>query len=119
MKTDSRIAPPTVGGSSLLIIFAVLCLTVFTLLTLSTAHADRKLSVVAADAVSDYYKADLEAERIFSKLRSGTVPEGVEVIENRYCYSCPISPTQTLMVEVCYEDGTWTVLRWQSVSSNL
>ncbi len=118
MKTNNRIAPPVVGGSSLLIIFAVLCLTVFTLLTLSTAQADRKLSVVAADAVSDYYKADLEAETIYSKLRAGTVPEGVEIIENRYCYSCTISPTQTLMVEVCCENGTWSVLRWQSVTAN-
>ena len=36
--------PPAVGGSSLLVIFAVLCLTVFALLTLSTAAADSRLS---------------------------------------------------------------------------
>ena len=73
MKNTNRIEPPAVGGSSLLLIFAALCFTVFTLLTLSTAQADRKLSDVAANVVSDYYKADLEAEEIFSMLREGTV----------------------------------------------
>lgn len=118
MKPTNRIEPPTVGGSSLLLIFAALCLTVFTLLTLSTAQADRKLSVVTAEVVSDYYKADMEAEEIFSMLRAGTVPETVEVDQNRYSYSCPISPTQSIVVELICENGIWSVLRWQSVTSN-
>ena len=44
MKTHKKVAPPTVGGSSLLVIFAVLCLTTFTLLALSTAQANKRLS---------------------------------------------------------------------------
>ncbi len=118
MKHTNRIEPPAVGGSSLLLIFSALCLTVFTLLTLSTAQADRKLSVVTATVVSDYYKADMEAEEIFSMLRAGTVPEGVEVDQNRYSYSCSVSPTQSIVVELSYENGIWRVLRWQSVTSN-
>ena len=54
--------PAAVGGSSLLVIFAVLCLTVFALLTLSTAAADSRLSQDAADAVEAYYQADSQAE---------------------------------------------------------
>ena len=37
-KTNFR--PPALGGVSLLVIFAVLCLTVFALLSLSTVQAD-------------------------------------------------------------------------------
>ena len=118
MKNTNRIEPPAFGGSSLLLIFAALCFTVFTLLTLSTAQADRKLSDVAANVVSDYYKADLEAEEIFSLLREGTVPESVMVEQNRYYYSCSISPTQSIEVELICENGIWSVLRWQSVTSN-
>ena len=79
---DRKNAPPAiVGGSSLIMVFAVLCLTVFTLLTLSTVQADRRLSEVTAEAVSAYYAADAEAERLFAELRSGTLPDSVRVHE--------------------------------------
>ena len=41
---------PAVGGSSLLVIFAVLCLTVFALLGLSTVQADIRLADASARA---------------------------------------------------------------------
>lgn len=106
-----------VGGSSLIMVFAVLCLTVFTLLTISTVQADRRLSEITAEAVSAYYATDAEAERIFAELRSGSLPDGVQIRENFYSYRCPISETQTLYVELSCYNGVWTVLRWQSVAS--
>ena len=45
---------PTVGASSLVVIFAVLCLTVFALLGLSTVRADQRLSDTAAVSVENY-----------------------------------------------------------------
>lgn len=74
-------APPMTGGSSLLVIFSVLCLTVFALLALSTAQADGRLGEAAAEAVKDYYRADTEAQTVLAKLRSGEVPEGVTLTE--------------------------------------
>ena len=118
MKPNKRNAPPMVGGSSLLIIFAVLCLTVFSLLTLSTAKADQRLSDVSADAVKAYYSADLQAETILSQLRAGQLPEGVTVNGSVYSYTCEISETQTLMVEISLVGNSWEILRWQAVSSN-
>ena len=117
MPERKRATPPIIGGRSLIMVFAVLCLTVFTLLTLSTVQADRRLSDVSAEAVCAYYTADTEAERIFAQLRSGVLPENVEVHDSIYRYSCPISETQTLYVELFYSDGNWTVLRWQTVAS--
>jgi len=108
---------PVFGGSSLLVIFSVLCLTVFALLSLSTVLAHSRLSDAAAEAVSAYYAADAEAEVLFARLREGELPEGVEK-NGEYCsYSCPISETQRLEVELRQEGGTWTVLRWQAVST--
>lgn len=40
MNERQRFSPPAVGGSSLLVIFAVLCLTVFAMLSLSTVQAN-------------------------------------------------------------------------------
>ena len=124
---------PITGGSSLLVIFAILCFTVFTLLALSTAQADSRLADASAKAVSDYYRADLEAENILAQLRQGTIPENVHVKDNVYSYTCSISDTQMLMVEVIRETTntkslsgatapadstiTWRILRWQAVST--
>ena len=115
---QNKSAPPSfsVGGSSLLVIFAVLCLTVFALLSLSTVNAEKRLSDASANAVSAYFQADLEAERIFAKLRSGETVPGVQTEGSIYRYTCAISDQQTLVVELMNDAGEWTILRWQSIS---
>jgi hypothetical protein len=105
-----------VGGSSLLVIFAVLCLTVFALLGLSTVQADGRLSDSTVQAVSGYYEADCQAERILARLRSGQMPEGVTRTGDVYSYICSVSDTQQLQVEVSLDGTDYTVLRWQLVS---
>ena len=124
-----RSSPPAVGASSLLVIFAVLCLTVFALLSLSTVQADKRLADASTEAAMAYYTADLEAERIFALLRAGEVPENVTIqsysvpvegdaVSGRLCtYACTISETQKLAVELVEQNGMWTVLRWQMVST--
>ena len=114
--------PAAVGGSSLLVIFAVLCLTVFALLTLSTAAADSRLSRDAADAVEAYYQADSQAEALWARLRDGEQPEKVSEITEEtgstvYKYTVPISQEQELQVCLQLKDGIWTVMQWQAVST--
>ena len=116
MKNKRIKAPGIVGGNTLFLIFSVLCLTVFTLLTISTALSDKRLSVVSADAVNAYYEADYEAERIFSMIKDGEIPSFVEVSGNLYTYECEISETQKLSVIIESENGEWNVLSWQTVS---
>ena len=117
MDEPRRFSPPVVGGSSLLVIFAVLCLTIFALLALSGALANRRLADASAQAVTGYYQADCQAETILARLRAGETPQGVEVRDGRYVYSCPISDTQTLEVEVAMDGDSYTILRWQAVST--
>lgn len=117
MDKRQRFQAPVVGGSSLLVIFAVLCLTVFALLSLSTVQADSRLSDASAAAVSGYYAADCRAEELLAELRSGQIPEGVNVNGDVYSYTCPISETQELQVEVQIRDDSWEILQWKAVST--
>ncbi|MDD3347745.1 hypothetical protein [Oscillibacter sp.] len=112
-----RTSSPAVGGSSLLVIFAVLCLSVFALLGLSTVQADGRLADASHEAVAAYYAADAQAERILAQLRGGEVPDGVSVDQDLYSYTCPISDTQVLNVEVRVKGTDYTVLRWQASSA--
>ena len=113
MRPTSRFSPPKVGAASLLVIFTVLCLAIFSLLSLSTALADRRLSDAAAQTVQAYYEADAQAELLFARLRAGERPEQVQVSGNRYSYVCPVSGKQQLQVLLQQEGENWTVLRWQ------
>ena len=73
--------PPAVGGSSLLVIFVVLCLTIFAVLGLSSVQAEGRLSTASADAVYGYYAADSEAEEILAK-NQAFAEEALRVIVN-------------------------------------
>ena len=119
MSEKRTFSPPVVVGAvSLLTIFAVLCLTVFALLSLSTVQADERLSDKSFAAVAGYYVADCAAEEILAQLRAGEVPEGVTAYGGGlYRYGCPISDTQTLVVEVAVEDTDYTIIRWQARST--
>ena len=114
---SKREAPPAVGGSSLLVIFAVLCLTIFALLSLSTVQADRRMAEASYQAVQGYYEADTEAELILANLRSGNLPDNVTKKDNLYSYTCEVSETQALEVEVQITEDSYRVLRWQLVST--
>lgn len=110
---------PMVGVNSLLTIFAVLCLTVFTLLSVATVKANGRLGESARQAVTDYYEADSAAHGILAEIRAGEIPDGVEEDNGVYRFSCPISQTQQLCVEVAVTGTEYTVLRWQAQSIDL
>ena len=90
MNKKERFSPPAVGGVSLLVVFAVLCLTIFDLLGLATVQADRRLADASAKAVADYYAADSEAQEILARLRTGEMPAGVAESNGIYSYTCGI-----------------------------
>ena len=118
MKNNHRISAPAVGGSSLLVIFAVLCLTVLALLSLSTVQAEKRMADASVQNVQAYYEADLEAEKIFARLRAGETVSGVQVKGSFYRYSCPIAENQLLKVELKREADEWTVCRWQVIAQS-
>lgn len=115
MNRNPNHAVPAIGGTSLLVIFAVLCLTVFSLLTLTTAQNQKRLSDSGAKTTSAYYHADCQAEEIFAVLRSGQSHPQVHKDGNLYSYSVPITPRQTLQVQLLHDED-WQVLCWQSVA---
>ncbi len=103
----------TVGGSSILTIFAVLCFIVFALLSLSTAKANSTLSTKSVNAVQAYYQADTAAEEILAQIRSGQCPEGVTRDGDFYSYSCPVDENQELQVEAKVNGNKYRIYKWK------
>lgn len=113
---EGKRAPTVVGGISLLVIFAVLCLTVFAVLSLAQGQADRRLAQSSWSAVTGYYQADCQAQEILSRLRAGERPDGVTAEgEGVFSYACPISDAQTLEVRVRLAGESHEILAWQAV----
>lgn len=115
----------TSGISLILLIFLSLCLTIFSLLSLSGSTADEKLSAMAADRTTEYYAAVSEAngqlaridallagylresaaaadqETAWLQLCSG-LPEALPEIswteDGGYSFTVPVTDTQVLLV---------------------
>ena len=115
MRGKGEFSPAAVGGSSLLVIFAVLCLTVLALLFLSTVLAEKRLSDSVSEAAAAYYQADTEAERIFAAIRAGKSHPAVTETDGQYRYSVTVSENTVLEVLVQRTDEGWKVLRWQTI----
>ena len=116
------------GAVSLVMIFCVLCLAVFSVLTLATADRERNLAELTARSAAAYYEADWQAVEIAAALREGrTFPMDIEVEHTIASYpggsvelasfTVPISDEQGLEVELLLRDldGSFKVLRWQTV----
>ena len=57
-----------IGSSSLLIVFLVLCLATFAILSLSSAKSDYTLSERLAEHKSQYYEASAKAEAVLDEI---------------------------------------------------
>ncbi len=64
-----------IGSSSLILIFIVMCLVTFGMLSLTSAKNDLNLAERNADAVNEYYRADREGEAFY-----GMVAEAVTAV---------------------------------------
>ena len=117
MKKRSTMTPASIGGCSLLDIFGVLCLTVLALLSLSTALAEKRESEASTRAITAWYDADLQAQQIYARLRSGETVPNVVVDGQTYSFSVPISQHQVLEASLEKNGDGWSILSWQAVAS--
>ena len=131
----------SIGTVSLVLIFTMLCLVTFSVLSLSSAEADMRLSRKSADRVSAYYDAENrmsdvlfrisgcmeqstdspEAASWYLGLRSSL--EGVDNLtftdDSHLCCSVPLETDQLLYVvlELVYDGpgrpGHYEILTWE------
>ena len=108
------------GAVSLVMIFCVLCLAVFTTLTVSTARREQKLSRMTAQRTEEFYAADTKATEIARQVFSGALPETVvfeagEDGAQAAKYEVAVNEAQTLEIVLIQENGKWRVEQWKTV----
>ena len=114
---DKKPAFINVGGASIIMLFSVLCLTVFAVLSLVSANSQSRLAGKVADTVSAYYEADLRACEIIDEIKSGNFdhakPQPGSVGAPLYAYSVEIDAVQCLDVVVAVSDDEAKVMTWK------
>jgi len=109
----------------MVLVFAVLCLTIFSLITLVVANNERSVVDAKVSLVTGYYEADALAEQVLIDLLAAeTLPpssHGVEIltrwnedlgVDTTYYY-CDISPVKALYVSLVIHDDSFDILSWR------
>lgn len=109
-----------IGSTLVVLVFSTLCLTIFSLISLSAARIDKAMAEAEARTVTGYYEADLLAERILADIQEADViPEelyGLSILSDgngKVSFSCPISDHKELYVNLAIVDDSYEVLEWR------
>lgn len=123
-----------IGSASIVMIFAVLCLTILAVLAFETAEYEHRLAEKSASAAQAYYVADGIAEeryqQIYELLKNNAANaslyeqlEALGVVVNAQkdavilTYTVPIDDTQALQAVLRQEDGILRTEQWKTVST--
>ena len=119
-----------IGSVSLILIFSVLCMSVFALLSLAVAKNESGLSQRFADSAADYYAADAQAQELLWQigelLESGQQPERLCNTEISYesqkgktafSYLYPIDEKRSIEVEAAWDGKALQLTRWTEVNT--
>lgn len=117
-----------IGSSSMLVIFIILCLTTFGLLSLSGANRDYQNMQKIADRTASWYQASNQAERKLAEIEKlvdsssdeKSLQQSLKQIDVSFIssdtvtYSVTIDDSRSLLVEL--ELPSLTVTCWRAVS---
>lgn len=124
MRTKKQMM--SVGSASIVMIFTVLCLTVFSTLAYETAYHEYRLAEKNLQAVEQYFAADYQAEKLYhdieEKMLAGKAAEEIctmlpNVAKNDdgdFRYAVPIDAGQRLAVVLRPKQTGLQVMQWKT-----
>jgi hypothetical protein len=120
------------GSSSILLIFVILCLVSFAVLSIVSANADKKLSSRVSERATAYYEACNQAEEVLSSIDAELIKAYAAASdENEYfdmvginrAYNIAINDSQNLYIslDINYpqdaDEPFYTITAWQAVNT--
>lgn len=119
------------GISTLVMIFMVLCLSIFATLTYLQANYNYNQSSKIVNSKKEYYDADYKASLIYidlkEKLASNEISDeylkekNIQYVNQTYCYNVDISDSKVLEVILKQDGDDLTIVTWKestTVSGN-
>lgn len=131
-RTNNRKPGFNVGSASIIMVFAVLCLTIFSVLSFTTSSSDLRLSQRASKSISDYYLAEYRAEDKVLQISNQVKKDGNldslkalsgEISKNSseftFSFTEPVDDRRMILVELAFDkNNDITITRWNLLSSS-
>lgn len=134
MQNERKSSGINIGSASIIMVFSVLCLTVFAVLSLITANSEYELAIKSTDVIKNYYSADTAATEKIAVIKGVADEESFAAVQTKatelgvICESAgagitlsfeePVNDTQALSVKVTYADGELLVDEWKLVNTS-
>lgn len=133
MNKKKNIFGMNIGSASILLIFVILCLVSFAVLSIVSANADNKLTQKILSRTTAYYEACNNAEASLAAvdttlrniyLSSANADSYFQMVGHSKSYAIPISDLQTLQVtiEILYpekdDDTFYRITDWQVITKD-
>ncbi len=112
-----------IGMSTFMMIFTVLCLTIFATLTYLQAKHNLEETTQIIEASQAYYEADYTATSIYKTLKTNysnttfLTENNITKEENKYSYIVQISDTRELQVTISENEGKLKIEKWQEIAN--
>lgn len=100
-----------VGTASMIVILTGLCFAILSALALSSARNDYRLSEKQAEHTKEYYEANNSAVETLAKADHTDAAQ-------EFKFSVPAGDSQSLNVEAIWEDGKYTINKWQIINTS-
>ncbi|MCL2575145.1 MAG: hypothetical protein FWE33_01810 [Defluviitaleaceae bacterium] len=118
-----------IGSASIMLVFVVLCLAIFAIISLVPALTSQNLVNSEVGLVQDFFIADVIAEQIVDEiLSSSQTPEnimGIGILSSQYeglrhiVFAVPINEVQVLRVEIgVADDNSLEIFEWVMYNTN-
>ena len=115
MKDKKFSYPPVqIGASFMLLIFVILCMVTFAVLSLSTSMKDYEYSVKNSERTIQYYTANNIAEEKLAEIISS------ETTEKTIEYQVPINDNEALEVVIMIQpdkNTKYSIVTWKQIST--
>ena len=121
-KQENRQRPMglNIGSASIIMLFAVLCLTVLAALSLLSANSQYALSERSAEVTRAYYAAEVRAVEIYDLVKNGDLTDVSSYEHNGetlYSYTVNIDEFQSFSVLLSTSDGKTEVRSWKIIEA--
>ena len=120
-----------IGSASIVLVFAVLCLAIFAVISLVPAMTEQTLIERELSLVNSFYAADTLAEKVLAEIIvADEIPTSVrgidvfadwdwELMAEVVSFSTPVTDTRELSVTVKIGDDSYEILAWHMVDIGL
>jgi hypothetical protein len=99
-----------VGSATVVLMFTVLCMAVFALISHTAAQNEMALARAEERLVRGYYEADALAVRVAEELAAN--PGDPRIADGFAEYTCAISERKELYVKLKLRGGSYDILAW-------